>query len=481
MAISDAQYTAWLKQANANRVTLVKLTYSAGSEYISYGKYVSFPADTPSNTTFIDCIISLPLFKSGVADVVDMSTNLSIGELVIDNSNGDRDAWLNRAWNGRAIVVYFGDPSWPFSDFRQILTGVISEIRAVSLDNLSFVIRGPEYEMLQPITTNYTSGDAIGQVKPLCFGECKKVPCILIDSTTHKYQVNDGEINAIDAVYDSGNSIGFTASLSDGTFTLSAAPSGAVTADVKGFEFSGTYYSGLTDLIDALVTNYTNITTSITPTDTTVTGIYVNSETDLLTLVKNLAISLRYQVVFQQNGTFDLVRVVKPESLSVDHTLTLDDVKEDGVSIVSRVLPKYKWTINHTPYFITQDANAIAGVVGEVAAQELGRAWRKEFYEDATILTTDLLAGVGESNAYIVSSSTAVAEAQARVELWDRRSGGQVRTVYNIECFDAPQQFSIGDVVSLDYGRLQMDGSNALIIGINSTIGEVGVSLTVLV
>lgn len=481
MSVSDAQYTAWLKQADADRVTLVKLSYSAGSEYVSFGGYVSHPSDTPANTIFSDCVLGLPSFNSGVADVVALSMSLSIGTLSIDNANGDRDAWLNRKWNGRAVAIYFGDPSWPFADFRKISTGIIAELRADGLNRLGFVIRGMEYELQQTITSYYSSGPADGQVIPLCFGECKQVPCVVTNTTTHEYQVHDGAIQAIDAVYENGASVSFTADLPSGKFTLTGAPTGTITADIQGAKFSGTYRSGLTELINALVGEYSTITASITPTDTTTTGIFINSETDALTIIQALAQSLGYVPVFTRAGVFDLVRIVEPEGLSVDHTLTLDDLRDDGVQIETRYLPKHTWTVNHTRYAQTQDAGSIAGSVAEDTRQELGREWRKAQYEKASILTDDLLAGVGEHNAHIVSSSAAATEAQRRVELFERQSGGQVRTLYSVDCFDAPQEYAIGDVISLDYGRLQMDGRNGLIIAMTETIGRPGVLLRVLV
>lgn len=481
MSISDAQYTAWLKQQDAQRVTLIKLTYSAGTEYVSRGGYVSHPADTPANTIFADCVTGLPSFNSGVADVVSLSMSLSIGDLSIDNANGERDAWLNRKWNGRAIEIYFGDPSWAFSDFRQISSGIIAELRADGLNTLAFVIRGMEYELQQIITTNYSSGPPDGRVIPLCFGECKQVPCVVTNTTTHEYQVHDGAIQAIDAVYENGASVSFTADLANGKFTLTSAPTGTITADIQGAKFSGVYKSGLTELITAMVGEYSSITATITPTDTTTVGFFTNTETDAMSIIQALAQSLGYVPVFTRAGVFDLVRIVEPEALSVDHTLTLDDLKDNGVRIETRYLPKHRWTVNHTYYPQTQDAGSIAGSVAEDTRQELGRAWRKEIYEKASVLTDDLLAGTGEHNAYIVSSTAAATEAQRRVELFERQTGGQVRTLYSIDCFDAPQEYTVGDVISLDYTRLQMDGRNGLIVGMTETIGRVGVMLRVLI
>lgn len=184
----------------------------------------------------------------------------SYGELTIENFDYTKDSWLDRSWNGRDVKLLIGDPDWDYSNYRFQTNAISHELVSPDYNNLSLKIRdrsgdldkdiklrkflGDSYEeKVESVdeegvfTSEYNSGVAEGAFIPLAYGFCYQVPAILVDAQEHIYQVHDGPIQAVNAVYDRGLSVDFSASnalLSEGKFRLLAQPAGTITCDIQG-------------------------------------------------------------------------------------------------------------------------------------------------------------------------------------------------------------------------------------------------------
>ena len=128
-------------------------------------------------------------------------------------------------------------------------------------------------ELNQPIQTNFYLGtggleggsDLTGKPKPLCYGECHNVPMVQVDAANLVYQVHDGAISSIDAVYDRGVALTvspggspspdageYEVTASTGTVQIGSSPAGLITADVKG-DATSTYVNSVADIIKRLL------------------------------------------------------------------------------------------------------------------------------------------------------------------------------------------------------------------------------------
>ena len=111
MALSDAQFTAWLASASSIRTVLVEVVARIVSTettlYLSNRNYITGSADTPASTAYQACIAGG--VSTSEALNLDGSPSMSWGDIEIANADGSRDGWLDYVWANRAVNVYVGD------------------------------------------------------------------------------------------------------------------------------------------------------------------------------------------------------------------------------------------------------------------------------------------------------------------------------------------------------------------------------------
>lgn len=252
--ITDADYIIWKKSPQSRRCLLVEVDYydidadATGTMYFSNFGYVTGVAESPASTPYRELIVNHPSirYKKGEPNTV--------SEIELANGSGALDDWFkDYAWDGRAIRFYLGSPDWARADFRQIFNGVVKE---AALSESAFIlrIRDKKETFNNPLhKEQYTSGDSEGQLKPVSVGQCFNVQPVLTNGGTHRYQFHVRESFAVLDVKDNGISVAFTPLLSTGEFTLSAAPFGTITCDVKGDSVGSTHYALLGDVIQRLM------------------------------------------------------------------------------------------------------------------------------------------------------------------------------------------------------------------------------------
>lgn len=185
------------------------------------------------------------------------------GVTEIANGDGALDAIARSyAIDGRQIRVLFGPFMGAYSDFK-----VIADVVGVAweADDLAVRInlRDRTYSLDTPLqNTLYTGAggaegteDVEGKPKPLLHGRCRNISPTLVDPTNLIYQVHDGEVEAVDDVFDRGAALtdsgidvatyaalsaasvpagNFATALAVGMFKLGSSPDGLITADVRG-------------------------------------------------------------------------------------------------------------------------------------------------------------------------------------------------------------------------------------------------------
>ncbi len=232
----------------------------------------------------------------------------ALGEIELDNADAALDALPDRACDGRRVTLRIGrmvEPGTIVHELRPVLIGVgdddvasegafalvsepvptpilvhqrrvgpWSEMGRVAvaagdgwehgLDRLRLALQDMAASLRVPAQTRRYRGTGgvdgpaalADQTRPLTLGRCLQVPLTLVDPARLIYQVHDGRIAGVDAVYDRGVPLtggvtpvaggyqalaaqpaalgGYATSLRAGLIRLGSPPAGQVTADVRG-------------------------------------------------------------------------------------------------------------------------------------------------------------------------------------------------------------------------------------------------------
>ncbi len=481
MAISDAQYQAWLSDDEAERLILAEVKCWNGisevTQYVGSDFFHTGASDTPANTTYDGVLTGSPYFTSRMAELFSGKTFISFGSLLFDNNDGELDPWVGYSFYGREVVVKFGDPSWDIADFRKVITGVVDRLVVTSDSELELVIRDNQRLLDRPIQTALiASGPNADNVVPLCYGVVKNITPVLIDDTTHEYQVHEGAIQDITAVYEDGAATGLTVTkdLANGKFTLSAAPSGAVTCDVQG-DSTGGYSTLLADIIERIVTR------EVAAVDATAKaafasaipytcGTYIKDRANMLDILDALLDGWYYG--FNRDGEFYFSVLEEPSGpiADIDELETYGSIelsKADVPSWRQRVGYEKNWTVMSDP---------------QGAVSEAYRAWLQEEYanvekhEDAGIKAVHLTAQDPDVKPYPIDlQADAATEAERLQDLL-----GVQRYIYKVNAFTAPYQIKIGDTITLFDHRYDLEmGKDCLVVGITEYLLDNKIELEV--
>ena len=272
MALSDAQFTAWLASATGIRTVLVEAVARIGGTettlYLSNRNFTTASTDSPASTAYMACIAGGVSTSESLN--LDGSPSMSWGDIEIGNADGSRDGWLDYIWANRSVNVYVGDPTWPRDDFRLVFSGVIDDIDSKARDTLTLRLRDKLERLNVPLTETTLGGatDNKDRLLPLVFGEVHNIEPLLVNPSTLVYQYSSGAAERLIEVRDNGAPIStFTSSLAASQFTLTAAPVGQITCDVQGVKPSGTYRNDVGRLVQHIVQAYGPATTRFSSGD----------------------------------------------------------------------------------------------------------------------------------------------------------------------------------------------------------------------
>lgn len=250
MAISDAQFAAWLKDDSRNRTVLCRLRYmveEAGAPvekvflcsdrgYQDYVNHESYP----------DYIQSVPQYSRALSGDRLGAYTSSVGSLELDNDDGVLDFLLTIACDGSEIDFYYGDQSWEFADFRFMFTALAVKISASSWDKLSVQLKDTSLLLDKSIGGEIPiggSGPNKDTYRPINFGYVHQAPFFVENELTLTYRFNE-DYNGVwpvimsgtdivfqMRVFDRGIEVNFTDN-ADGTVSLDAAPDGEITGEL---------------------------------------------------------------------------------------------------------------------------------------------------------------------------------------------------------------------------------------------------------
>ncbi len=240
--------------------------------YFSDKGYISGAAESPANT-YWESRARVPLVvdrQMPVAPEAGRRLSVQFGTLDLLGGDGFFDTLTQTAAiDGRRIRVTVKETGAALSAAIPVFDGA-GVSWALTADALRVALRDNGYLLEVPLHQNTYGGtggadgnaDIAGQVKPLLYGKCLNVTPRSIDPTNRVYQVHDGRILAVDAVYDQGASLPRFGDFADyatltaasipsgqygtclalGLLRLGATPAGLVTCDVRGGFNAATVY-----------------------------------------------------------------------------------------------------------------------------------------------------------------------------------------------------------------------------------------------
>jgi hypothetical protein len=481
-------FADWLADPDATRAILAEVkVYTSGAEvtrYLSTHGFTTEPSDTPSNQWYDSRLAGTPEFTASMDELFTGRSTSAWGELEVDNSDGELDSWLDDSWDGREVVIKIGDPDWSYSQYGVILTGTIESLEISDDSTLRLVIRDRQKELDIPVQESlFTTGDSVDQPIPLCYGACSNVPAILIDPANNLYQVHDGIIEGIDAVYDNGAKLelstvncnkNYTEDLANGQFTLCDPAVGTVTVDVKGAKPSGSYLTTIEDIVGDLIERIGPLTTSdidassLSALPSYGIGLYIRERMNLLDILDQIANTIGAWYSFNRDGEFTMSVFTAPSGLAITEIDGVESVGDLEIDIGKP--PIWRQRVNYDRNHWVQYGDGLASCVAEETCANgshgidwLANQWRTVSSSDSAIKTTHLLARDPDAKETILST-----EADAQTESDRLLLLHKVKRVrYNVTAQAIGYQVSLGDVITLKDSRFGLSsGIDCRVVGI---------------
>ena len=239
------------------------------SFYLSDRGYVSKPSDSPPSTIWLPRVQAPLAIERSLPLTPDAPRRLAVqfGDILLNNADGYFDDLVTRfALDGRRVAVKVGAPSFGYADFKLLYDGTAQGWWLADDNSARIRLRDAAWSLEIPLQQNLYAGtgglaggaDLAGKPKPLAYGACGNVTAALVDPSALIYQVHDGAVQAIDAVYERGAAMtpagdvaditaasvpagNFKTQLSGGYFRLGSTPQGQITADLRGDAAGGSY------------------------------------------------------------------------------------------------------------------------------------------------------------------------------------------------------------------------------------------------
>ena len=465
-------FDAWIVRPDVDRVLLVEAkAYFDSAESTLY-------LSTLSKKTFgyyYNVIQETPIISRSMPEAFGGVSLPGFGSIDFAN-DGTFDDWIYYSWSGRDIQFFLGDPSWDRADFEQVFTGKVDNLEISGENTLRLNIRGKDNDLDRPVSDwKYSSGEADGKYKPLCWGTCFNVTPVLITSGSNPvYQVNNGLVEdvCVDGTLKVNgvvSAISVTKNNSAGTFELASDPNGTVTCDAQGHKVGSTFYQMPGEIIKEILETWMGFSTSDFDTDTITdfdsvghtVGIYNDGRLNGLDVLALLVSTYMGYSFFTRNGLLKLGILEEPELgtsvLDFDNNETLDAI---GISI--EPVPRFRTTIGYERNWTVQ--TEIATDTTKVTFQSTD--YRETQYTDpdeADIKDewVDALDADMEKTP-IDNSTDALVEAQARQEMFNKQR-------YRIVFTSASSGFllEIGDIASITDDRYGLNNQKFLVTSID--------------
>jgi hypothetical protein len=444
-------------------------------------------------------------------------SSVGYGELVLVNNDGGLDYLIDYGFDGRAITIRYGSDTGAYpADFTTVFTGTMeqSELR---WNEVSIKIRDRQDELAskQIQTTKFAGNNSLpnglegvatdikGNPKPITYGKVFNVNPPMVNTSRLTYQVNDGAISSVDKVYDRGVELtkgtdytnqtdmetnapsagNFRVWPGGGYFRLGSSPVGIITADVvQGAAASnrtvaqilksiaidrGGVVSGDVDSGDV---------TALDTANSAEVGVWVDSETDIASVMDELANSIGAWWGFDSLGKLRMQRLEVPSGTPVTVLTETEilDIDRTGTSDSGHGVPAYSCKVKYKKFYTVQDTD-LAGAVTDARRNEVKEEFREVVSTDVAIKTKHLLSPELEFQTLLVDASAAGTEAARLLVIYKTRRDVVTAKVKVCQCVS----IDLGDVVEVDIPRFGYSGGKLFrVIGIETDLRRNEIDLT---
>lgn len=358
--------------------------------FAATAEFITQSTDSPVSQPFAGTLQrALHLTRSIIGGAVGFTQFAATwGDLTIINSEADYDTIVNQyAVDGRRVVVKAGQFDTTvtpaavkaYSTFFTLFDGTATGWH-INDNSLLVTLRDNSYKLEVPAQPSIYGGtgdldggsDLAGKKKPRAFGSLLNVTPVLLIAAELVYQLNNGPISAISAIYDTGATLTATSDyatptllraaalvpgqyatcLASGLFRLGGAAFGQVTCDLSGDSSGAGYVSSAADIVRRVVATAisdpgdleTWTFDAVNDVQAAVIGYYLgpdSNETVMAVCTKIMA-SIGGWCGFNAIGDFGVRRFLAP-----DISAAASYVNTDIVSIARETLPS---TIDPPPW-----------------------------------------------------------------------------------------------------------------------------------
>lgn len=466
--------------------------------------FVTRPGDDPPNAWYEPRLVSALNFERHLftGGRLEGRSVPGFGALTLNNADGGLDGLAALAWDGRRVRVWLGGDGFEVGEFGLVFDGTAEQ---VEFDDLVLTLRLRDLQArfeAEIVRAGYAGTGGVegrqgltGRPRPLCFGRVLRVPAVLVDPAALLYQVHDGPIAAVDAVYDRGLALTpvagapaagqFRGDPATGCFNLGASPAGTVTADVRGDAPDGpgggyvetaaglvrriaTARAGFADPGDLNLDGFAALDTAASAP----VGLFVADETALVELLDALAGAVGGHYGFDRAGRLTVGRVAAPTPAAATEFGAAQILEIARVAVAR---PVWRQKLGHARYWRTLDADAVAWAVDDGTRADLAEAFRYATAEDSSIRARHLLAEEAVHDTALAFAADAEAEAARRLALF-----GADRDAFRVRLKTQPFALDLGQTVRIHYPRYGLAGGrNLLVVGMveDAAVNEVTLDL----
>jgi len=466
MSISFADF---LKLPRSKKYFLFDLTGWDGTNSTTY-RLSNLPK-VFNNYFYEPRIQGIPAFSRVMQLWKFASSQTSFGNLIVLNGDAQMDSMRNWIFSGQDFSCKLGGDEILDADYTEVLKGVMGKPE-YSDSKVVIPIKDYSAKLKKELPPNiYTSTanmptETVGSPIPLCFGTVKNIKPVLIDDATMTFQVHDGRINDITAVYDDGAVFSsFTKDLSNGKFTLTASPVGGldkITCDVQGYHNGTKQLIKPGEILNHIATTYTTLTSgdldaaSFTQLDVDRPydiGFYIRNKQSVFSVFDNVLRGILSDWGFTRTGKLQVLAFELPGTYSEKYEnrefMSFRELKNILPAVYHRFSIKYAmdWS----------DDSKTAQVM----------------VEDATVLTKYANAEEREVDTYLVNQSDATTVGNKFLSIFDG-------THYAIEFTIKIRAFvhNLMDTIRVNRSRYSMTDKDFRIVGISEDYTNNRVKLT---
>lgn len=495
----------------------VSITTASFAIYAATEEWITRSTDTPANQPFFGTLMRpLRVDRSIIANGRFSELSSGYGEIELDNSEGQYDEQIKRTGvDGANLTVKVRKHGRPYEEAIVLFSG-LAESWTVAEQNVIVRILDSSFRLNVPAQPDIYAGtggleggdDLAGKRKIRTFGECSNItPAALIPQEL-VYQVNDGAVQDIPAVYDRAAALTidttpdypnstllraatigagkYATCLAEGLFRLASAPDGLVTCDVEGDVLDGDYVETSADIVSRLLATATDI---VVPDDLVTSTFDAVNTAQPATIGFHLAVDSNMTVRdavsaimgaiggwagFRRSGKFEVAIFAAPSGTP---TATYDE--KDVIDIRREQLPDgidpppWRWRVAWGRNWTVQTTD-IAGGVTAARIAFLKDAVRLAEASDTVILTDHPRAqDPAPVEAEFAQQSDAQDEADRQLALYR-----VARSLYRVTVKVAPFFHEIGQVISLTYPRWDLvDGRLLTIVALVQDADENSVEI----